>query len=378
MKIAIMTQPLGGNYGGIMQAWALQQVLKHMGHEPVTIDRQPKAPSAAYKLARLGYRAALKAVGKRNAPINFERHFPIIFKNTQKFIENRIARSEPLLSTSALQKHFETINYDAVIVGSDQTWRPMYSPNILDYYLNFLNNDKIKKISYASSFGVDHWEYNEEQTQECQKLAEKLDAISVRETSGVELCSKYLRVSAELTLDPTLLLTSQDYLSRLNITITSKNPSKLFTYYLDSDINKNEVATRIAETLNLIPFTSQPSVKLSIGSHKNLDDYTFPKVENWIKAFNDAEFIVTDSFHGCVFSIIFNKPFLVFSNTERGGARFKSLLKLFDLEDRLIASQEDAQNKCLQCIDWYKVNRLLDSYKTSSLDFLRKNLEDVG
>ena len=298
--------------------------------------------------------------------------------NTIKFIENRIARSEPLLSTSALQKHFETINYDAVIVGSDQTWRPMYSPNILDYYLNFLNNDKIKKISYASSFGVDHWEYNEEQTQECQKLAEKLDAISVRETSGVELCSKYLRVSAELTLDPTLLLTSQDYLSRLNITITSKNPSKLFTYYLDSDINKNEVATRIAETLNLIPFTSQPSVKLSIGSHKNLDDYTFPKVENWIKAFNDAEFIVTDSFHGCVFSIIFNKPFLVFSNTERGGARFKSLLKLFDLEDRLIASQEDAQNKCLQCIDWYKVNRLLDSYKTSSLDFLRKNLEDVG
>src|SRR5690606_32509953 len=96
MKIAIMTQPLGSNYGGIMQAWALQQVLKRMGHEPVTIDRQPEAQSPVYRATRAAYRTLKKAVGKRQAPIFFERYLPTIQHHTRTFIGHNITMSEPL------------------------------------------------------------------------------------------------------------------------------------------------------------------------------------------------------------------------------------------------------------------------------------------
>ena len=105
MKIAIMTQPLGPNYGGIMQAWALQQILKDAGHEPVTLDRRPNAKSALYYVARLGYRALQKSLGRRRAPIFVERHIPYMLKNTKEFIGNNIIVSDTFDSNRKLKDH---------------------------------------------------------------------------------------------------------------------------------------------------------------------------------------------------------------------------------------------------------------------------------
>src|SRR5690554_1758365 len=112
MKIAIMTQPLGKNYGGMIQAWALQQVLKKAGHAPVTMDRQADARGPAYHAARLGKRTLKKALGKWNAPINFERHLPVILQRTQAFLDQHLSMSEPLDSTAKLKAHFEREQYD--------------------------------------------------------------------------------------------------------------------------------------------------------------------------------------------------------------------------------------------------------------------------
>lgn len=376
MKIAIMTQPLGSNYGGIMQAWALQKILKGMGHEPVTINRQPDQPSTVYKTARLVYRAGMKAVGKRKAPINFENHLPDIFKNTKGFIDQKIIMSAPLYSTKQLRDDFYREQYEAVIVGSDQTWRPKYSPNIYNYFLNFLTDQPIKKIAYATSFGVDHWEYSSVQTKKCHELSKKFGAISVREQSGVDLCNEYLQCDAKVVLDPTLIISADKYLTDLKINKIKTRKQGLFTYILDPSQEKDELIYNTAQILELTPFSNQPKYSLGKGGSTQAEDYVFPKVEDWIKAFYEADFVLTDSFHGCIFSIIFNKPFFVIGNHHRGMARFKSLLKLFALEERLISESDQINISKLVAIDWNEVNIALEEQKNISAAFLAENLKN--
>ena len=97
-------------------------------------------------------------------------------------------------------------------------------------------------------------------------------------------------------------------------------------------------------------------------------------VEKWLRAFYDAEFVITDSFHACVFSLIFNKPFIVYGNKERGFARFESLLNLFGLEERLVCSPNDVKKTLEKNIDWNRVNSIHKQMKEKSLSFLVKNL----
>ncbi|WP_439114135.1 polysaccharide pyruvyl transferase family protein [Hydrogenophaga sp.] len=335
MKIAIMTQPLGKNYGGIMQAWALQQVLKRMGHEPVTIDRQPDQPGTVYLSARFAYRAAMKAFGKRKAPINFEKHLPTILQHTQSFIDQHLTMSEPLYSTQQLIDHFDRENYDAVIVGSDQTWRPKYSPNIYNYFLDFLEDKKILRISYASSFGVDEWEFTDEQTNHCVELAKKFDAISVREDSGVELCRKYLGIDAVAVLDPTLLLDKHCYEELIGSDKLKNIPEGVYTYFLDKTPEKLALAKQASVELDEPLYSSQAKCHIGEDAKDWLTDWSMPDIKQWLTGFANARFILTDSFHGMVFSIIFNRPFIAIGNQSRGQTRFESLLKNIDLTNRL-------------------------------------------
>lgn len=337
MKIAIMTQPLGQNYGGIMQAWALQQVLKRMGHEPVTIDRQPDPKGPAYHAARLGYRALKKAMGKRQAPIHFERHLPTILQHTRAFIEQNITTSEPLDSTAKLKSHFAHQRYDAVIVGSDQTWRPKYSPNIENFFLDFLEGTDIKRIAYASSFGVDDWEFTEAQTRRCAELAKQFDAISVREDSGVELCRKHLGVEATHVLDPTLLLDKADYLQLIGPERLNSKPHGVYTYFLDKTPQKEALAQEASEQLGEPVYSCQ--AQYSIGENgSDITRYTMPDIRDWLAGFANAQFVLTDSFHGMVFSLVFKKPFLVFINKNRGATRFHSAGNILGFENRIISS----------------------------------------
>jgi hypothetical protein len=325
MKIAIMTQPLGDNYGGIMQAWALQQVLKKMGHEPVTIDRRPEQRSATYKAARLAYRVAMKAVGKRKRPIYFERHLPTLLQHTRSFINQHIAMSEPLSNTEALRAHFDRSQYDAVIVGSDQTWRPRYSPNIYNFFLDFLQDKPIRRIAYASSFGVDEWEFTKIQTRRCAELAKRFDAISVREDSGVELCRKHLAVEATAVLDPTLLLNKQDYEQLLGPGRLGGAPKGVYTYFLDKTPGKLALAKQASKELGEPIYSCQAKYGFGEDADDWLTGCTKPNIKDWLAGFANARFVLTDSFHGLVFSIAFRRPFIAVKNASRGNARFMSL-----------------------------------------------------
>lgn len=376
MKVAIMTQPLGKNYGGIIQTWALQQVLKKAGHTPVTIDRQADAKSSVYQVARLGKRTLKKALGQWSAPINFERHLPNILRHTHAFIGQHINMSESLDSTAKLTAHFEREQYDAVIVGSDQTWRPRYSPNIDNYFLDFLRGSDIKRIAYASSFGVDEWEFTDEQTSRCAALAKQFHAISVRENSGVDLCAKHLGVVANHVLDPTLLLPKESYEALYS---NKEVPARqgIYTYILDKAHWKDQVVETAERVLGKTQYKNQPKISMSSLSSSNPDDYTMPSLEGWIKGFADAEFVITDSFHGTVFSIIFNKPFISLINPDRGASRFYSVADALGLAGRLLSDfDERAVTAVLKApIDYLNVKNKLAGLRSRSQIFIDEQIE---
>lgn len=371
-KIAILTQPLGHNYGGLMQAWALQQILKRLGYDVVTIDRQWNKKSALYLFVRLAYRAISKIIGKRKAPILIEKAEPIIFEYTRSFMADHIVMSEPVYSTSELLQHFDKAKYNAVIVGSDQTWRPKYSPCIENFYLDFLKENRLKKVAYASSFGVDEWEYSPVQTKTCAELARLFDAVSVREDSGVDLCKKYLGIEAEHVLDPTLLLTKEDYRKLIGEEKLSQNHSGIYTYILDKTSDKEKFIHKIADQLNESVFNCQAKTKLA--DSKSIEDCIMPDPKDWLAGFANAKYVITDSFHGMVYAITFNKPFVVIGNKARGVARFTSLLQKLDLSERLIFDLK-ADYDFKGNINWDNVETLKKSYIKHSMNYLQKAMK---
>lgn len=347
-KIAILTQPLHVNFGGTLQAFALQKVLKHMGYDVETINYRSKEVSDFRKLL-----SAFKQILKCQNIFQFNsRQLKEIQAQHKKFISSYIDLSVEINNVDKLRAYFFNKKFDAVVVGSDQVWRGDYSPRIESYFLDFLYEDKsIKKISYAASFGSNEWNFSQTLTKILTEYINDFDSVSVREESAVNLCKENLTVLADHVLDPTLLLNREDYINLFNDEKT-ENTGEIFSYILDEDENKNKLIQRVSNYMGGKKiFTKQPLKKNKIFI-TNISKYQYPSIESWLKSFYDADFIVTDSFHGTVFSIIFNKPFISIKNTERGNSRFESLLKIFELEDRLI----DVNESCVEDIIGKEIN----------------------
>lgn len=350
MKIGILTLPLHTNYGGILQAYALQTVLERMGHEVCVIEKR-KLPLSLplYKMPfcygkrivknLLGHKCLIFYEQKFNQRYNQEQ--PVIRQYTDKFIKKYIH-----LKRYENFSDIKETEFDAIVVGSDQVWRPIYfgSNQIEQAYLKFTKNWDVKRIAYAASFGTDEWEYTSEETKKCKRLIQKFDIVSVREDSGVDLCKRYFNKDALHVLDPTMLLCKEDYIKLFEDAHIPKSSGNLLCYILDETEEKKALVKRIAKDRGLIPFNVK-SISDEITSP--IQERIQPPVEQWLRGFYDAEFVVTDSFHACVFSILFNKPFIVYGNENRGLSRFKSLLNLFDLNDNLLLNMSEykSQNK---------------------------------
>ena len=376
MRIGILTLPLHTNYGGILQASALQTVLEKMGHEVVVFDT-PKKNSLPplWKLPlSLAKRILLKSMGRIDR-IFIEsynnRVYPVITKEIQPFIDEKIHRK--------VFANFSKIGareFDAIVVGSDQVWRSIYFvPMWLGFpienaYLSFTKGWNLKRISYAASFGTDKWEYNEEQTLHSREALQMFDAVSVREENGVKLCKQYFDVDALHVLDPTMLLDANDYIELFKQKQTPKSKGNLLNYVLDEADEIESLIKKVASMRKMVPFgVNNP---YEGDNTKPLNQRIKPSVEAWLRGFYDADFVITDSFHACVFSIIFKKQFIVIGNKERGMARFESLLKMFGLEERLVDEKVDVNN--LYPIDYDKVYNLYGQLKERSLHFLSENL----
>lgn len=313
MKVGIITLPLLCNYGGFLQNFALQTVLRKVDASPITIDWTIPRQSLWRIMSSWGKTLLFRLFGKK-----------------RPFLRIRKIRYRDKLFDAFFQKNITTTEffvglkkkcvkpYDVVIVGSDQVWRPEYCGRVQNMFLDFCNSKKnLKRIAYAASFGVDNWEYTPKQTRTCSKLAKMFDAISVREESGVKLCKQHLGVDATWVLDPTLLLKKEDYLPICEDVPICKE-KYLAVYVLD----ENEMVTATYE---------KEAISRGLVVKKFHADFKSTlTVPEWLAMFRDASFVVTDSFHGTVFSIIFGKEFKCVYNKGRGAARFESLLKLYN------------------------------------------------
>ena len=350
MRIGILTLPLHTNYGGILQAYALQTVLERMGHEVKVINKIFNYNLPLWKQPFVYTKRILKNLKGDKFPIFYEqqviKEIPIIRRYTNEFIGKYI-HTHDVKRYSDLKEN----DFDAFVVGSDQVWRPKYFAKIEDAYLQFTKDWNIKRIAYAVSFGTDEWEYSSKQTANCKNLVKKFDAVSVREDSGVDLCKRYLDIDSEHLLDPTMLLKKEDYIRLFENSNTPASPGTLMCYILDETPEIELLINKIARERGLIPFRASSKVE---NNRAPLVERIQPSVEQWLRGFYDAKFIVTDSFHACVFSILFNKPFIAIGNKGRGLSRFISLLSRFSLEDRLLLNLSNEYH--LNEIDWYQIN----------------------
>lgn len=376
MRIGILTLPLHTNYGGILQAYALQTVLERMGHKVVVFDTPNEyLLPPLWKLPLcFAKRIVMRCLGK-SQEIFLERHLTherhVIAQYIQPFVDNHIHRK-----VIRSFKELKATDYDAIVVGSDQVWRAIYfSPMwfhqpIDNAFLAFAENWNVKKLVYAASFGTDEWEYTDEETLRCKELIGKFNAISLREEGCVELCRKYFNVMVQHVLDPTMLLSVDDYMALFRKCNTSKSQGNLLVYVLDETSELSELVNDIVTEKHLVPFSVNNPYEAD--ENKPLEDRIKPSVETWLRGFFDAELIVTDSFHACVFSIIFKKQFIVVGNKSRGMSRFESLLKMFGLEDRLVNGCDDFLK--LSAINYDLVYEKYRVLKDMSYSFLKDNL----
>ena len=364
MRIAILTLELGRNYGGIMQCYALQTVLERMGHD-VQVLSKPQYGRSYYIIYPLAVcKRLLKRLFLGRDVAIFKAPHQIVRQHTDRFIHKYIHQYKKRVWTSAIASRF-----DVIVVGSDQVWRPAYFQPIEEAFLSFLGDSDIKRIAYAASFGVDNCdEYTPEQVKLCSQLLQKFNAVSVRESSGIPLCREYFDVNAEQMLDPTLLLDADDYRILIKKEKTKPSEGNMLVYILDKSEEKIALVNRVAKEKGLTPFWMD----------SDIDDESSPiekrikrPVEQWLRSFDDAEFVLTDSFHGCVFSIIFQKNFVVLKNEGRGLTRFNSLLGIFSLEDRLVSlgNYDDIIEKV---INYKDIDKRLSSYRVCSMDYLKK------
>lgn len=371
-RVLILSQPLYNNYGGLLQAFALQKVVKSLGFDVITnnVKLEEKQKFSVTEFYNFCLRKA-KDIAKVILGYNrlTPQKFKIISQNTQKFIAKFINTENVENITD------DNINkYDIFIVGSDQVFRKIYSP-VTKYFLEDLKdrNDKVK-LAYAASFGTDDLsEWQAEEIEICKTLAPKFQAVSVREDSGIEIFKAYFDTKAELVLDPTLLLEKEDYLKTIDEEDLIIRHNVLMCYVLDKTLEKTSIINMVNEKMNLQQLEVMPEEVFNRNT-EDLAKCIYPSVSKWLAGFRDASFVITDSFHGTVFSIIFNKPFICIGNKKRGISRFTSLLKIFRLENRLIFSPENFSEKLLENIDYEYVNAIKQEWQMKSLNFLKDNL----
>lgn len=373
MKIGILTLPLHTNYGGILQAYALQTVLERLGHEVILIDKGWPPHYTIFKNIMIFAKNVIKKFLNRGKHLSWHRIFfgnkeieaehSLTFKFVKKYINRKVVPNLYSIREG---------EYEGFVVGSDQIWREHHYRPIENAFLDFAKEWPVKRISYAASFGTDEWEYSEEQAGNCSALIQKFDGVSVRESTAVELCKQYLRHEAIHVLDPTMMLTPIDYIENISLQNVQKSNGDFLVYILDMTEEKQQIVDYLSEKYHLTPFVINSKCE---DKSQPLSERIQPPVEQWLRGFYDAKFVFTDSFHACAFAINFNKSFFVYGNKMRGMSRFESLLNTFGLSNRLILSKSEVEKCICQEIDWNSVNNKLIQNRKNSLSFLIRNLK---
>lgn len=369
MKVGILTQPLGLNYGGILQNLALQHVLRKLGVEPVTIS---------YRRIWLRFFPSVRktltlTLNKLRNPQEFARIRYPWEKSAHTYLR-RFARQHVALTPEykwVREKDIKSQGIDRLIVGSDQVWYPPYNKSWLPLMFgDFLSAESRMPIAaYAASFGTETWRYTPKQEAMARRNIGRFSHVSVREDFGVRLAAEHFNTKAMQTLDPSMLVDEEEYMKYVPAEELAAVPEgRVGVFILDITEEQRCVVDSVCVALGKKP--------LYFGCIDPETRY-FGSIENWLASFHKSDFIITDSFHGTAFAINFHKPFLALMNEGRGAGRFTSLLSMFGLPERLIQGKgkrtpaEIAKSQ----INWADVQAKLLDMRSKSMSFLKEALE---
>lgn len=383
MKVAILT--LFGsrdNYGQVLQSYALCFVLKKMGHEPYIVRYFPAERNSLKGrilyllkeiygkckiLAKAGVQYDNYLLDKKNKLRQFDR-----FRELYLPTSNKIYHSLSQLRDCPPDA-------DCYITGSDQVWGQLLNnENNKAYFLDFGSN-AIKRISYAASFARDT--YPEELKGELKNQLLKFNNISVREPEGVDICKNIGLPDAELVLDPTLLLSKDDYGDLTSIKDIKQQERSIFIYCVNI-LNEDDIRWReikdYAEYEKLAVFVTSasgynPGYEVIQGAH-----YVYPTINMWLSCIKNSELFITTSFHGVAFSIVYNKAFIYIPLQgvhQQGNKRVQRLLERLNLCDRILSEDASVASIAGKTVDWEAVNDRMGLLKSESINYLHKSLE---
>lgn len=358
-KVAILTLPLHFNYGGILQAYALQTTIRRMGYDVEHIEVGYK-PSAKEEWLLFCKRLVGRFFRGDKTELLHER-------NHRKKDEHVGQRIYSFIKKNIRIRHFQQFcdikesDYDVYVVGSDQIWRPMYYKDIRNAFLGFTKDWNVKRIAYAPSMAVGEWELSATDTEFCRQMLSCFDAVSVRERRSVNVIKDKLGIIPQCVLDPTMLLASEEYENICKQEDTKIEENSLFVYLLDQHDSSERIINKLCQEKNLKPVSIQ-------YNHALTPDHIQESVQFWLKSIMDSNYVLTDSFHACVFSILFGKQFYVLQNEVRGNERINTLLNLFKKEDCLIKGESFSENASCALDD----KNALSEYRNMSISFLKR------
>lgn len=340
MKIAILTWLHNGNYGTVLQAFALQKYLRDKGYNVQNIDLLPSVFQKTLNLIKQGNPPELfleKWAGYRAKKACPDKGS--LVRRTQRidtFLEENFNLTRRYTKFSELKEISSA--YDIYICGSDQIWSPTYfNPS---YFFDFVESDK-KRIGYACSFGVS--EMTKAKAERTRTLLDRFYAISVREKTGVSIVQKLLGRDVNVNIDPTMLLSAEEWNPVVRERLIVEE--YMFCYFLSYNKEYWDKSMKIAKEKNLkVVFV--PTTKESYSINGTCIADAGPS--EWVSLIKYATIIATDSFHGCVFSIINRKNFMVFkrfndsSSTSRN-TRVYNLLDTYNIRQCLVESIDSYQ-----------------------------------
>lgn len=372
-KLLIRTFPpnRNPNPGGILQAFALQRVLSALGADVVTDgtktnhrSRPPVLPRSERLRRRISARLRPKLDKDRKAALAKVNSRVLSFGRRE--IDQR-----PLYSGRVADSGLVAWA-DAFVVGSDQVWNPRYC-DVPSFLLDFLDEDDPRpRVAYAASFGSDDPGFDSALIAETAPLAARLTAVSVREESAVRLCREYWGLEAVRLIDPTMLLEPDAYRAVYEATTEPALPAGgLAVYLLDRTEEKRSSAKHLGEAYGVERSLWADEPPSTAALRTRPADHMRPTVEEWLRTIDVSDAVLTDSYHGAVFSILFNRPFLVFPNPKRGVARFDTLLGIFGLGDRIARGDGRDVDRMSVPIDWATVNALITDERARAIAFLR-------
>lgn len=373
MKIGILTYHFSENYGALFQAYALRHWLREQGCEAEFINYHPEyvEQGGVINLDNLFSKQTIKILFLRLVSLKES-----LFGNQKQkkgfnqFRTHQLGINGPLLKTKSDIEAKDT-DYDLLICGSDQIWKPSEHFGVDPvYYLDLSLSSQPLKFSYAASFGKD--QLDAEFCVEVGELIRKLNCISVRETTGLDIVRNLIQKEAFLVPDPTFLLC--DYSS-----IMMKYPLEankyVFCYALRSPEGIKSVANQVAAKLNASLYSPH-------NPHRRwgeIGETVYPCPAQWLSLMNSAAYVITNSFHGTALSILLNKPFLVVGlqgSKDVFNTRVKNLLSQLDLMDRFVEDIEgfDIEATLHKKIDWDGINQRVNKLRMDGQNYLNQQV----